>query len=206
MDGRSCVMTHKDFIDKMNEARVETNLLTDEYWATYSDPSTWQFWYLIALLIIPLVALYLLLNRKRFFEILFYGYTAHVLYTYLDAYMSRYGYWEHPYMILPQYPFTLSINASLLPVVYLLLYQFCTDRGRNFHLWLLGVSAVVGIGFIELHRQMGIFFLYEEINVFQLHESLLNFYMFVGNYILASIAYWFTKLFIYIKHHTHARI
>ncbi|WP_052144891.1 hypothetical protein [Halalkalibacter okhensis] len=199
-------MTQKEFINKVNEARLDTNLLSDEYWATYSDPTTWQFWYLIALLIIPLVALYVLLNRKRFFEILFYGYTLHVLFTYFDAYMSRYGFWEHPYMILPQYPFTLSINASLLPVAYLLLYQFCTQQGRNFHIWLIGASALIGIGFVEIHRQMGVFILYEKINILQLHEGLLNFYMFIGNYIMGSISYWFTKLFLYFKHHTQAKI
>ncbi|MDT8860465.1 hypothetical protein N0O92_09475 [Alkalihalobacillus sp. MEB130] len=195
-------MTQQEWINQINERQVEVNTLIDEYWALYSSPSSWQFWYHIVLLVVPLLLLYRFINRERFFEILFYGYTTHVLVTYLDSLMSRYGYWEHPYMILSQYPFTLSINASLLPVTYILLYQYCTDRKKSFHLWLLPVTAIMAFGFVEIHEQMNIFQIYDKINVFQLHGGLLNFYMFLLNYVIASLAFWITKLFIKIKYRT----
>ncbi|MEK1831553.1 hypothetical protein AAAC51_29750 [Priestia megaterium] len=49
------------------------------YWAKYSDWGTWQFWILLALLVLPLVLLYFTIDRRRIFEVFFFGYAAHLL-------------------------------------------------------------------------------------------------------------------------------
>ncbi len=186
-------MKQQEFIEKINDIQTKANVLSDQYWAQFSHMGTWQFWYHVVLLIIPLVLLYRLINRQRLFEILFYGYTSHVIFTYIDSYMVRYGYWDHPFMILPQFPFALSINASLLPVIYMLIYQYCTDRGRNFYLWALVASVVVGFIWVEIHEQH---------NIFQLHRGITNLHTFISNFFVSVLTYWITRLFLYIKKYT----
>ncbi|WP_332692076.1 CBO0543 family protein [Halalkalibacter lacteus] len=195
-------MKQQEFIENINKLQTKVNQMTDEYWIQFSDLSTWQFWYHLAWVIIPLVVLYRYISRERFFEILFYGYTIHVIITYNDSYLVRYGYVDHPYMVISQFPFSFSVNAAILPVVYMLLYQYCTDREKNFYLWSLAVSAFVGLLWLEVHKQLNLFQINEKMNILQLRNEFLNFYIFLGNYLVSIIVLWITKLFIFIKRNT----
>ncbi|MFC0471684.1 hypothetical protein ACFFHM_14575 [Halalkalibacter kiskunsagensis] len=199
-------MKQQEVIENINKLQTKVNEMTDEYWVQYSDLSTWQFWYHLAWIIIPLVVLYRYINRERFFEILFYGYTMHVIFTYNDSFLVRYGYVDHPYMVLSQFPFSLTVNAAILPVIYMLLYQYCTDRGRNFYLWSLAVSAVVGLAWVEIHKQLNLFQINEKMNILQLRNELLNVYIFLGNYIVSIIVLWITRLFLTIKKKTKGHL
>ncbi|WP_052144841.1 hypothetical protein, partial [Halalkalibacter okhensis] len=192
-------MTQQEFIEKINRVQTNVNYMTDEYWALYSDASTWQFWYHLFWLIFPLVILFKFIDKEKFFEVLFYGYSVHVLFTYGDSYLVRYGYVDHPYMIFSQFPFAFSVNAAILPVIYMLLYQYCILHKKNFYIWSLVVSAVVGLGWVEIHKQLNIFQMNEKLNVLQLHPAYMNFYIFINNFMTSVIVFWFTKLFIYIK-------
>ncbi len=199
MGERRVVMRQQEFLENINKVQTRVNYMTDEYWALYSDPTTWQFWYHVAWLIIPLVILFIYINKERFFEILFYGYSIHVLFTYGDSFLVRYGYVDHPYMILSQFPFALSVNAAILPVIYMLLYQYCTEHKKNFYIWSLVVSAVVGLGWVEIHKQLNLFQIHEKMNVLQLHSGFLNFYIFLNNFLTSIFVFWFTKLFLLLK-------
>jgi hypothetical protein len=99
-------------------------------------------------------------------------------------------------MILPQYPFVLSINASLLPVPYMLVYQYCTEHKKNFYLWALITAFSIGIVFVEIHKHM---------NIFQLHK-VNKIHVFVINFVVALISYWATLLFLYIQKNTRRKI
>jgi hypothetical protein len=195
-------MKQQEVIENINKLQTKVNQMTSEYWAQYSDVSTWQFWYHFAWIIIPLVVLYRFISRERFFEVLFYGYTTHVIFIYMDSYLVRYGYVDHPYMVLSQFPFSLSVNAAILPVLYMLLYQYCTNRGKNFYVWSLAASAFVGLLWVEFHRQLNLFQINEKMNIFQLRSEFLNFYIFLANYIVSILVLWITKLFICIKKNT----
>ena len=76
-----------------------------DYWQNYSSIDTWQFWANIAFLVVPLVMLFFKLDRKRAFHIGFFGYSCHVISTYIDGYSSRFANWKYPYKIIPLLPF-----------------------------------------------------------------------------------------------------
>ncbi|WP_235801514.1 DUF2781 domain-containing protein [Heyndrickxia acidiproducens] len=46
---------------------IQTHLLNTgtDYWEKYSSFNTWQFWLTIAFLLLPLIALYFFIDRKR---------------------------------------------------------------------------------------------------------------------------------------------
>lgn len=64
--------------DKILHGRKENTDSLINYWTDYSNPSTWQFWFLIVILLIPLVILYIKMDRSKVYLIGFYGYNVHV--------------------------------------------------------------------------------------------------------------------------------
>ena len=49
----------------------ELNILLQSYWHQYSYVNSWQFWIVLALLVVPLAILYFTVDRTRVFEMFF---------------------------------------------------------------------------------------------------------------------------------------
>nr|WP_279664832.1 hypothetical protein [Ectobacillus ponti] len=165
------------------------------YWKEYSDMGTWQFWAIAALLIVPLVVLFFTVDRKRIFELFFFGYTVHILWTYIDIAMGRAGYFTHKYFLIPILPISFSITASVLPVGFLLLYQYCTNHKKNFYLFTLLLSAIFAFVFASLEEYLGMVAFRKGLNA--LHLYLID----LG---IACIAYWSTRLLLQVTRRAHS--
>lgn len=183
-------MDYIEYWDKIYEKSDEYNSLITSYWNDYSHMGTWQFWVGMFLLIAPLILLYFTIDRKRIFEIFFFGYTVHILWTYVSIVLERYSYFVHHYFITPILPFTLNITVSILPVGFLLMYQYCTNSKKNFYLYTILLSAVFAFGFASIEDWMGLVDFRKGAN--QLH-------IFFIDIVIAFLAYWFTKLIIKLK-------
>ncbi|GGE35835.1 hypothetical protein GCM10011391_13260 [Pullulanibacillus camelliae] len=161
------------------------NLVTD-YWKAYSGIDTWQFWLNAVLLIIPLVFLLIYIDRRRVFQILFFGYTIHVLMNYLDITAVLKGLMYHPYSLLPMPQSHLTLDASLIPVAFMLTYQLGYNRRINQYLLAVVIGAVMSFIFGPIVHAIGFLKMYHWMSYWVL---------FIGDIIEYIIAYWLTSFF-----------
>lgn len=177
-------------LDNINKLEHELTTLIDQYWWTFSSFDTMQFWMAVATFVLPLLAFYLFVDWKKLFLVCFYGYTYHVLLSYLDAFMNRHNYWEYVYFMIPFLTSNIAIDASLLPVSYLLLYQYTLNKNKNFYLYGLVVSLFFAFIYAGTLQWLGFY---------RLTNGMNNFYLFLIDYGLALLAYWFTSIFLYLS-------
>ncbi|MFC4102600.1 CBO0543 family protein [Paenibacillus xanthanilyticus] len=132
----------KKELDHIIQSYRETNLDSIHYWLKYSALDSWQFWLTVVLLIVPLVILYFKLDRRRVYQIGFYGFAIHVLGLYVDAIGTNYGFWSYPYKTIPALPTSFTLTSSMIPVGFMLMYQWQSGKRINYYLCAAGVSAV----------------------------------------------------------------
>ncbi|TXC89815.1 hypothetical protein FS935_15750 [Metabacillus litoralis] len=178
-------MEYSEYWDKIDSKKEELNSLISSYWDSYSHMGTWQFWTVVALLLFPLVILYFLVDRKRIFELFFFGYTVHVLWTYFEIALERLGLFVHTYFLTPIFPYALSMTASALPVGFLLVYQYCTNRNKNFYLYTLVLSAIFAFGFASVEDYLGLL---------SFDKGMNQFYLFLIDIVIVFISYRFTLI------------
>lgn len=183
-------MEYREYWNQIYEKSDELNSLISSYWNQYSHMGTWQFWLIVFLMVAPLVLLIFIVDRKRMFELFFFGYTVHILWTYAEIALERYGYFVHTYLLTPVYPFALNMTTSALPVGFLLVYQYCTKNNKNFYLYTLFLSVVFAFGFTTVEEMAGLI---------EFRKGMNKLYIFVIDLAVAFTAYWFTKLILKIK-------
>ncbi|WP_226035145.1 CBO0543 family protein [Aquibacillus saliphilus] len=165
---------------------------SEQYWQLYSNLGTWQFWVILLMLLVPLIILYFVIDREKIFLIGFFGFAVHVLFFYTDAIGIRYGLWGYPYQMVPFLP-SFSIDASIVPISIMLVYQWTLKHNKNFFVYLLITSLVFGFAFKPLLTSLGLFESYKWINFF------LIFLIYV---VLFLLAYLITKIFV-VMHKRH---
>lgn len=175
-----------------NINKLESNLTNaiSDYWKAFSSFDTWQFWLALLMFILPLIVFCFLVDRKKIFIICFYGYTFHMLLSYLDAFMNRHNFWEYPHFLFPFLTSNIAIDASLIPVAYLLLYQYVINNNKNFYVYSLVASLFFAFIFAGTFQSFGLY---------KLTNGMNNFYLFLVDYGLALISYWLTSIFIYFS-------
>jgi len=166
------------------EADVAHSWIT--YWQHYSNFSTWEFWVNLAFLLIPLIILWFCLDRKKAFQLGFYGFTIHVLATYIDIYGERNHYWGFPFKIIPYLPTSVSLDASMAPVSFMLLYQWTINHKKNYYLASLALSTIFAFVIKPI---------LSSINLFHLYNGMNYFYLFLLYYFASVIAKLVTDLF-----------
>ncbi|QHS21762.1 hypothetical protein GWK91_01855 [Virgibacillus sp. MSP4-1] len=161
-----------------------------EYWKQYSYFDTWQFWFVAAMLVGPLIILFVSIDRSRIFEILFFGYTVHMLWGYTDTILGSTSLFVHHYFLIPLLPFALSLNASVLPVGFMLVYQYCVNHDKNYYLYITITSAIFAFGFATLEKYMGLI---------SFNKGMNQFYVFLIDMGIVLIAYWLTRFIMRLK-------
>ncbi|QIZ67801.1 hypothetical protein [Geobacillus subterraneus] len=174
----------------IDQTREQLHTLLQSYWNDYSSVGTWPFWLIFAFLIAPLGLLVFTVDRKRIFEIFFFGYTVHVLWTYAYIALENAMYLSPRYFLTPFLPFALNITASVLPVGFLLLYQYCTNHNKNFYLYTILLSAIFAFGLASLEQWLGLL---------ELHRGLREFHLFLIDLIIVFIAYGATRFLVRIQ-------
>ena len=141
---------------------------------------------MILLLISPLIALYFFLDRKNALSIGFYGLCVHVLFSYVNSYMEREFLWFHPYQLLKQVPISIPVTASLVPVWFMMFYQYSIKKHKNFYI----IAIVLSIS--EAYIVAGIL---NVIGLLKFGHGFHIYYIIPIDYIVALIAYFLTRLF-----------
>ncbi|MED4072123.1 hypothetical protein [Priestia endophytica] len=183
-------MTYNQYWREINEKEDELSSLFSNYWHQYSDFGTWQFWLILVSLIIPLIILCFTVEKRRVFEVFFFGYTVHVLWTYANIMLERSGYIVHTYYLTPLLPTPTNITASILPVGFLLLYQYCTKHRKNFYLYSVVISVIFAFGLASIE---------EKLKLLNIRNEKTLIYLYITDVVIAFVAYWFTKFLLKVR-------
>ena len=144
------------------------------YWREYSNWGDWHFWFIVLMLIVPLIVIYFSIDKKRAFHIGFFGFNIHVWFTYSDALATRTAHVIYPFQAIPILPVNFALDASLVPVSFMLLYQWCLKHDKSILLYGIILSAILSFIFKPVLSLL---------NLIQLDKGMNFFYLFL-NYIL----------------------
>ncbi|MEN1968596.1 hypothetical protein WMZ97_11045 [Lentibacillus sp. N15] len=184
-------MNQEQLYHKIAEYKSETQQLVSQFWHEYSSIDTWYFWFNILSAIIPLVILYFAIDKKRIFEICFYGYTIHVGWANVDSILSTHNLLVHPHSLTYFIPTGLNMTAVVLPILFMLLYQYSTNRNKNVYLWSLIGCALGAFVFAPIMSAC---------NLLKLDNGMNFVYVFLIDIAVSFFAYWLTLLFRWVKH------
>lgn len=167
------------------EQREDLVSSVNSYWREYSSFDTWQFWVVAGMLVLPIFILFFMVDRKRILELFFFGYSIHMLWSYFDVALDRSALFSHKYFLLPVLPFGINLSASAIPVLYILLYQFCTKSRRNFLLYSPILSGILAFGFAPLEHYA---------DFLDVRKGMNYFYVFLIDVAVSYTAFGMTKL------------
>ncbi|MDQ0351342.1 hypothetical protein J2R98_001156 [Alkalibacillus filiformis] len=180
-------MTYEEYWNRIFELTERLSQLTESYWHEYSSWDTWQFWANVILLIAPLIILYFAIDRTRMFEILFFGLLIHMLWNYSSNYLESQVLFRNLHFITTMLPSAFTMVASALPVAFMLVYQYCTNNGKNFYIWAAGLSAI----FAFVIAPIEILF-----SITHMGGGFHYIYLFIIDLVSAYITYWFVRALI----------
>lgn len=162
-------MNEKELYFKIYETKEQLGNLITEHWNLYSNMGTWYFWFNVAAILLPLIILFFALDKKRFFEVSFYGYSVHILWVYIDSYLTSNNYLNHPHSVSYLLPQAFTVTAVLFPVTFMLLYQYCIKNEKNFYIYSIIGSFIFAFGFggislavelLRMHKGMNLFYIF----------------------------------------------
>lgn len=116
-------MSSESLIYEIFEAKKHIHTLQLEHWWRY-EFLTSQWWLLLALLIIPWIIWWRLVDKTKTAIILAYGIYIMFVVTALDAAGCAGQFWMYPIQLLPIVPDNIGIDWGLLTVSHMLIYQY----------------------------------------------------------------------------------
>jgi hypothetical protein len=161
-----------------------------EYWRDFSTWQTWQFWAIVFMLIVPLIVVYVAIDKNKVFQIGFYGFNIHTWFTYSDAIAMRTAHVTYPFQAIPVLPVNFALDASLVPVSFMLLYQWCINHNKNVFLYGVVLSAF----FSFIFKPLLVF-----INLMQMNKGMNYFYLFLNYLLILILAIVITKVFTFLR-------
>jgi hypothetical protein len=158
---------YQEFLRVVKENQELLDILR-QYWQQYSHAGTWQFWVLILGFIVPLIVLYIKIDRSKIFLIGFFGLNIHVWAAYLDTYGTRTGLWGYPYKLVTEITGNVILDTSLIPVAFMLVYQWTLINKKNFYLYALISCAIFAFILKPIMAYFDFFWMNENMNYFKL--------------------------------------
>jgi len=176
-------------LEEIRKAEIAQSDRWLSYWQQYSNMDTWQFWVVLMMFLLPLLVLILFIDRKKVFQLGFYGYGIHLFFAIIDSFGVIKGLWIYPYKLLPGLPASIALDSSFVPVTYILLYQYILNNKKNYYIWMLMLCLVFAFFLKPLMVGLGLF-------RFGGRENFLM--LFWGYAAVALIPKWITDFFMYL--------
>ncbi|MER7683261.1 MULTISPECIES: CBO0543 family protein [Bacillati] len=170
----------------MNEKRIEhfneiVNLRKESteallnYWEYFTFYTSFEYWLLVGFFLIPLIILIKKIDKSNIFLIGFFGYCIHIATLYSNLLAVNLGLWNYPIQLIPTMP-SFSLDSSLIPVTYMLAYQWTMIKNKNYYITIFVVSAFFSFIFEPLIVKLGMLKMYGEIT----HVHTFFVYIFIG--------------------------
>lgn len=165
-------------LEKIRLLNEQLSQLETDYWYQFSNMGEIKFWVVLLLFVAPLIALLLFIDRRRVFLLCFYGFNIHVWFGYLDTWGVKQGIWEYPYQLLPFLPGNVTLEASLMPVAFIFVYQLTIASFKKYLISTLALSAFWCFILKPIFVMHDLFRLYKGVNFFHLFITLIGVFLF----------------------------
>jgi hypothetical protein len=175
--------------DKIVNMGKEGHKALIEYWFDYSLYTSFEYWLMVSFLIVPLIILFFKIDKSKIFLMGFYGYSIHVLFGHIDEYATNAGLLNYPFPVIPMLP-GLSLETSLIPVTFMLVYQWTLNHNKNYYVYTTLLSAVLSFIYKPLLVGLGLFRMYGNTNYFNLFLTYL---------VIVILAKFITNVFIWME-------
>lgn len=186
-----------EMLHDIAEVREKATHMFIDYWNTYSAIDAWQFWViLICFFVLPLLVLYVVIDRKKIFLIGFYGFNINVWMNLLDTIGLQLNLWTHAYAIIPFSPTGFSANAALMPVVFMLVYQWTLNHNKNFYLYSLFAAMFFSLILVPLRVSLVNLEFHKGVNYFHVLIA------YTGVFLFSKLV---TSVFIYMQKANRAK-
>src|SRR5699024_833657 len=158
-----------------------------EYWHLYSYVGMWQFWVEVLMIIIPLIILFFSIDKSKALLLGFFGLNYHVWFSCSNSIGVGLGLWEYPYHLIPFLP-SFSMDASLVSVCFLLLYQWKLNHNKNIYLYSILLSSMFVFVLKPIMVKFHFIHMFNGINYFHL----ILFYMayFIVSKLITNVFIW----------------
>lgn len=97
--------------------------LRHEKWLS-QDIFSARWWVLVGFLVLPCILWLLLVDKRRLQEMFTYAFATSFMAILLDEMGSTMTLWTYPVHIFPAYPRLVTVNYTLVPIIYALIYQY----------------------------------------------------------------------------------
>ncbi|MEW9108922.1 hypothetical protein ACQCT6_06370 [Cytobacillus gottheilii] len=175
-----------DQIVKMGE---QAQKALNDYWLEFSLYTSFEYWLMVSILIVPLIILFFKIDKNQIFLMGFYGYSVHVIFGYVDLYTKNSGFLNYPFPVIPMLP-GISLDSSLVPVTFMLVYQWVVNHQKNYILYMGITSAFLAFVFKPILVALGLIRLYGNTNYFHL---------FLAYLLVITIAKFLTNVFLWME-------
>ncbi|WP_026582887.1 hypothetical protein [Bacillus sp. J33] len=156
----------KEF-DQIVKTGKEVQKALNEYWMEYALYTSFEYWLLVALLVVPLIILFFKIDKSKIFFMGFYGYSIHMLFSHIDSFAKHSGFLNYPFPLVPMLP-GIALDSSFIPVTFMLVYQWTINHKKNYYLYMGLASAVLAFVFKPFLAAVGLFRLYGNTNFFHI--------------------------------------
>jgi hypothetical protein len=102
---------------------------------------TWQWWFLLALSILPWVLWLVIRDKQRQGKLLLGGISVGLIAVIADVTGSQAGFWFYCIKLIPSIPPLLPYDLSLMPVSFMLIQQYTKKRWQRYM-----VFAIFSVG------------------------------------------------------------
>lgn len=177
------------FLNKIRSISEEITQVQREYWQLYTDFATWQFWVLVIMLVLPLIILFVFIDKHYMLLLGFFGLNYHIWFAYTNSVGIRLGLWEYPYHLIPFLP-SFSLDAALVPVLFMLLYQWTIHHKKNIYLYSILLSAILAF----ILKPMMVYF-----HFFHMHKWINYSYLFLFYIAFFIVSKLITNLFLWLQ-------
>ncbi|MBD2870089.1 CBO0543 family protein [Paenibacillus arenilitoris] len=156
---------------EIQQAREHLHELGMIQWKT-ENVFTWQWWLLVSLTILPLIIWWNLLDKKRAYEIAFYGCMINIMALVLDNIGTEWLWWGYPVKLLPSTPPLFTADSILVPIFLMLVYQRYSQSWKAFFV----ANFVTALAIVTLAEPLFVWLGYYQLNSWKFAYSFL-FYM-----------------------------
>lgn len=129
-----------------------------EHWVSY-ELFTVQWWTMIILMIVSWIIWWKLLDRSRTSNLTLHGLFVFFSCTAMDAFGISHHLWIYPINVTAKIPHLVAVNWSMLPVIYMLIYQYY-PRWISFVKASIAMSAVLSFIGEPFTQWFGIYYVF----------------------------------------------
>ncbi|WP_307193392.1 CBO0543 family protein [Neobacillus niacini] len=180
----------KEALKKLIKEQQEGAVQWLKYWQEFSAFDTWQFWFHVVMFVSPLIVLYFAMDWKRALQLGFYGFNVHMWFAYIDDFGATQALWTYPYKMIPFISHSVGLDASLVPVSFMLVYQWTIKHKKNYYLYTLLLSLF--LSFIL----KPIFVMHK---LFKFNAWVNYFHLFLSYIVILVLSKVITDIFLYLQ-------